>query len=369
MGLKTPLYEEHVRLGARIVDFGGWDMPVHFGSQIDEHQAVRSAAGIFDVSHMTVIDVCGSGARDYLRRLLANDVARLEQPGGALYSCMLNDAGGVIDDLIAYFLGNDEWRLVVNAATRERDLAWLHEKAEDFAVELTERSDLAMVALQGPQARSQAVAVIGAEYDDRVTKLKPFHATACGDVFAARTGYTGEDGLEVMLPDERAASLWRRCIDAGFAPCGLGARDTLRLEAGLNLYGQDMDETTSPLVSGLAWTIAWEPADREFIGRPALERERERGPEGKLVGLVLEGRGVLREHQRVRGDGGDSGEITSGTFSPTLKRSIALARVPRELESRCEVDIRDRWLEARIVKPPFVRKGNICAGILAGDPT
>ncbi|MGH8494697.1 MAG: glycine cleavage system aminomethyltransferase GcvT [Gammaproteobacteria bacterium] len=363
MGRKTPLHAEHARLGARSVDFGGWDMPVHYGSQIDEHHAVRTAAGIFDVSHMTVVDLDGKGTRDYLRHLLANDVARLTSPGKALYSCMLNSAGGVIDDLITYFRGEDRYRLVVNAATREKDLAWLREQAGDFDVQLEERDDLAMLALQGPAARATAARVLDAEQRAAALELEAFHAAELGDLFIARTGYTGEDGWEVILPGERAVECWRAFLDAGFVPCGLGARDTLRLEAGLNLYGQDMDETTSPLVSGLAWTVAWNPPERDFIGRAPLAEQKAEGVESKLVGLVLEDRGVLRGHQRVRADGAGEGEITSGTFSPTLKRSIALARVPRETGERCEVEIRDRWLEARVVKPPFVRNGKACAGI------
>ncbi|MBA3563943.1 MAG: glycine cleavage system aminomethyltransferase GcvT [Gammaproteobacteria bacterium] len=363
MSRKTPLHAEHARLGARSVDFGGWDMPVHYGSQMDEHHAVRNAAGMFDVSHMTVVDLQGEGARDYLRCLLANDVARLETPGKALYSCMLNAAGGVIDDLITYFRGENNYRMVVNAATRVKDLTWLREQAKGFAVELNERDDLAMLALQGPEARAKAAKLLDAGGRAAALALEPFHAAELGDLFIARTGYTGEDGWEIILPGDRAAEYWRQLLEAGFVPCGLGARDTLRLEAGLNLYGQDMDETTSPLVSGLAWTVAWDPSERDFVGRSALVEEKSQGVASKLVGLVLEDRGVVRGHQRVRADGAGAGEVTSGTFSPTLKRSIALARVSREIGGRCEVKIRDRWLEARVVKPPFVRNGEACAGI------
>lgn len=363
MSRKTPLHAEHARLGARSVDFGGWDMPVHYGSQMDEHHAVRNAAGMFDVSHMTVVDLQGEGARDYLRCLLANDVARLETPGKALYSCMLNAAGGVIDDLITYFRGENNYRMVVNAATRVKDLAWLREQAKGFAVELNERDDLAMLALQGPEARAKAAKLLDAGGRAAALALEPFHAAELGDLFIARTGYTGEDGWEIILPGDRAAEYWRQLLEAGFVPCGLGARDTLRLEAGLNLYGQDMDETTSPLVSGLAWTVAWDPSERDFVGRSALVEEKSQGVASKLVGLVLEDRGVLRGHQRVRAGDAGAGEVTSGTFSPTLKRSIALARVSREIGGRCEVKIRDRWLEARVVKPPFVRNGEACAGI------
>ncbi|HUO82503.1 MAG TPA: glycine cleavage system aminomethyltransferase GcvT [Gammaproteobacteria bacterium] len=361
MGQKTPLHAEHARLGARSVDFGGWDMPVHYGSQIDEHHAVRRNAGMFDVSHMTVVDVDGAGARDYLRRLLANDIGRLGSPGKALYSCMLNPGGGVMDDLIVYWRGNGRYRVVVNAATRDKDLAWMRKQAGHFAVELRERADLAMLALQGPQARARGAGALGGT--DRALALGPFEAVELGELFVSRTGYTGEDGWEVILPATLAVEYWRRCLDAGFVPCGLGARDTLRLEAGLNLYGQDMDEETTPLESGLAWTVAWEPAEREFTGRAALEAQKSQGVARKLVGLLLDGRGVLRGHQRVRAAGGD-GEITSGSFSPTLGRSIALARVSREAQGGCEVEIRGRWLGARMVKPPFVRNGKACAGVV-----
>lgn len=360
MGQKTPLHAEHAHLGARSVDFGGWDMPVHYGSQIDEHHAVRNDAGLFDVSHMTVVDLRGAGARDCLRRLLANDVGRLPAPGKALYSCMLAESGGVIDDLIVYLRGDGDYRLVVNAATRDKDLAWMRRQADGFDVELRERADLAMLALQGPQARAKAAAVI--DGGQAALALAQFHFAELGELFVARTGYTGEDGFEIILPGARAVECWRRLLDAGFAPCGLGARDTLRLEAGLNLYGQDMDEDTSPLESGLAWTVAWEPAGRDFIGRAALEAARKAGVTRKQLGLVLGERGVLRVHQRVRANGGE-GEITSGSFSPTLGRSIALARVPREAAGECEIEIRGRWLGARMVKPPFVRNGKPCAGI------
>ena len=356
MGDRTPLYGEHERLGARIVDFGGWDMPLHYGSQVEEHHAVRGDAGMFDVSHMTVVDFEGAGARDWLRHLLANDVARLQAPGKALYSCMLTEEGGVIDDLIVYFLAPDRFRLVVNAATRDKDLDWLLRQAQGIDVQVQERPELAMLAVQGPNARERAVALLPADDRAAALELTPFSAAQLGELFVARTGYTGEDGWEIILPGSAAAEFWRRLVSAGVRPCGLGARDTLRLEAGMNLYGQDMDESTSPLQSALGWTIAWEPAERDFIGRKALEAERAAGPSRKLVGLLLEDRGVLRAHQRVVTPAGD-GEITSGSFSPSLGRSIGLARVPVGAGERVEIEIRGRLLEARVVRPPFVRNG------------
>ncbi len=367
MGMRTPLYDAHVAAGARIVDFGGWDMPLHYGSQIEEHHAVRRHAGVFDVSHMTIVDVAGEGARDYLRVLLANDVARLTEPGKAIYSCMLNDASGVIDDLITYYLEPGRYRLVVNAATRDKDLAWLDARSAGFAVAVREREDLAMLAVQGPAARDLAARVLGPEAAGAALALKPFSAAAPGDLFVARTGYTGEDGFEIALPAGSAHKLWRRLLDAGVAPCGLGARDTLRLEAGMNLYGADMDETTSPLESGLGWTVAWEPAERRFIGRAALEAQRREGRLPRFTGLLLEGRGVLRNHQRVVVEGHDDGEITSGGFSPTIGRAIALARLPAGDYTRAQVDVRGKLLDVRVVDPPFVRKGKICVEGFNGE--
>jgi len=356
MGEKTPLYSEHERLGARIVDFGGWDMPLHYGSQVEEHHAVRTEAGMFDVSHMTVVDVAGAEAEAWLRRLLANDVARLQAPGKALYSCMLNDDGGVIDDLIAYYLGPQQYRLVVNAATRAKDLDWMQRAAEGLQVSVTERPELAMIAVQGPSARERAAALLPEADRAAALALAPFTAMPSGELFVARTGYTGEDGWEIILPGGHAVATWQALLAAGVRPCGLGARDTLRLEAGMNLYGQDMDETTTPLESALGWTVAWEPAERDFTGRAALQAQRDAGPPRKLVGLLLEDRGVLRAHQRVVTPDGD-GEVTSGSFAPTLGRSVGFARVPAGVGERVEVDIRVRLLSARVVRPPFVRNG------------
>ena len=360
MGLKTPLYDVHLKQGAKLVDFGGWDMPLHYGSQLEEHHAVRSDAGVFDVSHMAVLDLTGGRVREFLRYLLANDVARLKIPGKALYSCMLLPEGGVIDDLIVYYLGETWYRLVVNAGTRDKDLRWIRSHAEHYAVEVKERSDLAMLAVQGPTARDKVASLLAPEQRKAALDLKPFFGAAFGSWFIARTGYTGEDGFEIIIPSKDAADAWQRLIASGVKPAGLGARDTLRLEAGMNLYGNDMDESHHPLESGLAWTVAFEPQDRDFIGRGALEKSR-REPTHEQMGLLLVERGVLRTHQKVSSGNASSpvvdGEITSGTFSPTLNRSIALARVPRNPGERVQVDIRGKWHEARVVKPPFVRHG------------
>ncbi|HLT90522.1 MAG TPA: glycine cleavage system aminomethyltransferase GcvT [Woeseiaceae bacterium] len=367
MGRKTPLHDDHVAAGARMVDFGGWDMPLHYGSQIEEHHAVRRRAGVFDVSHMGVVDIGGEKARDYLRHLLANDVARLDGSSKALYSCMLNEAGGVLDDLIVYRLADGAYRLVVNAGTRDKDLAWMRAQAGSYGVTIRERDDLAMLAVQGPEAREATARVLGPETGPQALALGRFSATELGDRFVSRTGYTGEDGFEVALPAGEVGALWRSLLAAGVAPCGLGARDTLRLEAGMNLYGADMDETTSPLESGLGWTIAWDPADRDFIGRRALEARRGDPGLARFAGLLLEGRGVLRSHQRVVVEGKPDGTITSGGFSPTIGRAIALARLPAGDYTRAKVDVRGKLLDVRVVDPPFVRMGKICINGVNGE--
>ena len=357
MAQRTPLFDDHQAQSAKLVPFAGWEMPLHYGSQLQEHHAVRRDAGMFDVSHMQVVDFEGAQAGDFLRFLLANDVAKLKTPGKALYSCMLQPNGGVIDDLIVYYMRDDWYRMVVNAGTADKDLAWIGEQARAYDVTVQRQDDLAMIAVQGPNARAKAVPLLPEGLRADAEALKPFSAATDGAWFVGRTGYTGEDGFEVMVPAADAPAFWQGLTAAGVAPCGLGARDTLRLEAGMNLYGSDMDEDTSPLESGLAWTIAWEPAERNFIGRGALEAQR--GETGmKLVGLLLEGKGVLRDHQKIHAGGDEPvGEITSGGFSPTLERSIALARVPKDIGESCEVDIRGRRLAARVVKPPFVRNG------------
>ena len=356
MTLRTPLYSAHLAAGARLVDFGGWDMPVNYGSQIQEHDIVRTDAGMFDVSHMTIVDVGGAEAKTFLRHLLANDVARLGYDGKALYSGMLRLDGTVIDDLIVY-RADPGYRVVVNCATRAKDLDWINRVAHGYDVSIEERADLAMIAVQGPQALAKTRAVVCAAAQSTIDQLKVFQGLPVGRWFIGRTGYTGEDGLEIMLPAEQAADLWQRLQDGGVKPCGLGARDTLRLEAGMNLYGHEMDDHTSPLVANMGWTIAWEPASRDFIGRAALEEQKEHIGQ-RLVGLILRERGVLRAGQQLRTSAGE-GIITSGTFSPTLKLSIAMARVPIGCGNTAEVDIRGQWLPVELVSLPFVKLGNI----------
>jgi aminomethyltransferase len=355
MSSKTPLHAAHVEAGGKMVDFAGWELPIHYGSQMEEHKAVRESAGMFDVSHMTVVDIQGGQARDYLRHLLANDVAKLGEKGQALYGCMLDEKGGVLDDLITYWLDEGFYRTVVNAATRENDLAWMRRVAADFDVEIVERDDLAMVAVQGPTAREIVIEVLGAR---EAESLKPFRATTHGDYFIARTGYTGEDGFEVLLPAGEATGFWQALIEAGVEPCGLGARDSLRLEAGLNLYGQDMDTTTTPLESNLGWTVAFDPEERDFIGRDVLEKQKAEGAPRQLVGLVLGRGGIPRTGAVVHTPAGE-GQVTSGVFGPTTECPVALARIPAGEFDEVEVELRGRKLAARVVKPPFVRQGKV----------
>lgn len=346
-------------MGAKMVPFGGWDMPLHYGSQLKEHHAVRQAAGMFDVSHMLALDIQGRDSEAFLRHLLANDVAKLRLQGKALYSCMLNPNAGVIDDLIVYFMAPGSYRMVVNAGTAEKDLDWMEQQISAYAAEITARRDLAMIAVQGPQARGMAQPLLPESLRGPAAGLKPFFAVEDGDWLVARTGYTGEDGLEISLPAVEASAFWKALAEAGVAPCGLGARDTLRLEAGMNLYGHDMDESTSPLEAGLTWTIAWEPQERGFIGRQVLEAKRDKDDNLEFVGLVLDGRGVLRDHLKIYSGDAEIGEITSGGFGPTLDRSIALARIRPGSGESCEVDIRGKRLPVRVVAPPFVRNGQI----------
>lgn len=361
MGKRTALFDEHVALEAKIVDFAGWDMPLHYGSQLEEHKTVRSDAGMFDVSHMTVVDVQGQGARDFLSYLLANNVGRLQQPGKALYSCMLNQQGGVIDDLIVFYRGPADYRVIVNAATCDKDLAWLQQQGTAYEVEILHRDHVAMIAVQGPLAREKTHRALPAAAREEAQQLGPFFGVQCDELFISRTGYTGEDGYEIIVPAQQAVALWRALLDAGVKPAGLGARDTLRLEAGMALYGTDMDETTTPLESGLSWTVAWEPEERDFIGRAALTAQRQTGKLNKFVGLILNERGMLRNHLSVVDEHGEKvGEITSGSFSPVLGKAIAFARVSPQVTEHCHVLARGKMLTATVVRPPFVRNGKPC---------
>lgn len=354
---KTALHAAHLASGARMVDFHGWEMPLHYGSQLDEHRCVRTDAGMFDVSHMNVVDVLGAGGRQFLRHLLTNDVDTLQHAGRALYSCMCNEHGGIIDDLIVYQRAPDNYRLVLNSATRVRDLAWIRKQIIGFSAGLQERTDLTMLAVQGPNAIQKTLSILPPAQIDAVSTLAPFESVEVDQWFFARTGYTGEDGLEIIVPQNMINSLWTSLLEAGVKPCGLAARDTLRLEAGLLLYGQDMDETTTPLESGLAWTVKWQPEDRAFIGRGALLAQKQHNLKRKFVGLTLQDKGVMRSGQRVIVDGHTDGIITSGTYSPTLAQSIALARVPIETGDHVMIDIRGKQFPATVSKPRFVKHG------------
>jgi aminomethyltransferase len=363
---KTILNDSHRALGAKMVDFGGWDMPLHYGSQVEEHHLVRRDAGMFDVSHMTVVDLTGARVREFLRRLVANSVDKLKTPGKALYTAMLNPQAGVIDDLIVYYMNESFFRLVVNAATRDKDLAWINAQARTFGVDVRERSDFGMIAVQGPTARERVLGLLDDTGAQAAGKLGKFAAAEVRSkdgtpLFVARTGYTGEDGFEIVVPEDRAVALWNALLAAGVKPAGLGARDTLRLEAGMNLYGQDMDETVTPYEAALAWTVALD-ADRDFIGRDVLEAQKASGAPRQLIGLVMDDKGVLRHGQTVLTANGP-GEILSGTFSPTLGKSIAFARVPAGAPGDVQVDIRGRHVPVRVVRFPFVREGKAQDGI------
>ena len=363
MTFRTCLYTAHKKMGAKFVDFSGWDMPLHYGSQIKEHHCVRRDCGMFDVSHMSVVDIDGSDARTYLRYLLANDVAKIAEPGQGLYSAMLNDRGGVVDDLIVYVLPKG-FRLVLNCATGDKDLAWMNDYAQGFQVSLVQRDDLAIIAVQGPEAIARLSSVLGQARGDQINALNTFDSLfvsasqSCDAWQFARTGYTGEQGVEIILPGSAAEAFWWELHNAGVQPAGLAARDTLRLEAGFNLYGHEMDESISPLLANMAWTIAWQDKDRDFVGRSALLAARDAGPQNKLVGVLLSQRGVLRDGQVVYIAGCEQrGVITSGSFSPTLGYSIALARVPVQAGEWAEVMMRKKRETVRLIEPAFVRYG------------
>lgn len=355
--LKTPLFHQHELAGAKIVDFGGWALPVNYGSQIDEHHAVRKDCGMFDVSHMTVSEVRGDQTLEFLSYLLANDISKVSsQPGKALYSCMLNHDGGVIDDLIVYYLDDQHCRLVTNASTNQKDMAWIKQQSESYSVEFNELPELALIALQGPNALAICEQALDSGFAEIVKQLSRFQGAFHGQQFVGRTGYTGEDGVELILTAEHANSTWEKLIELGVQPCGLGARDTLRLESGMSLYGNDLDEDHTPIESGIAWSVA-NKDEREFIGKTVLQTAADQ----KLIGLILLDRGVLRGHQKVVLNDKEIGEITSGTFSPSLEKSIALARIDKQAKlaigDQVQIAVRNKHLNAVIAPSPFVKNG------------
>ena len=353
MTQKTPLYEQHLALSARMVDFCGWQMPLHYGSQLEEHHQVRQHAGMFDVSHMAIVDCSGERTQEFLRFVLANDVAKLKT-GRALYSCMLNEQGGIIDDLIVYRRSATDYRLVVNAGTREKDIAWLTEQAKQFAITVLEQKGKALIAIQGPEARQIFASCLPEATALQVMNLKPFHFLEASNLFIAATGYTGEPGVEIILDEKDATHWWERLLKTGVRPIGLGARDTLRLEAGLNLYGSDMDESVTPLASNIQWTVSLTP-DRPFIGKSALEAQIKAGNIPRLIGLLTSERVILRHGMPVLVNGSE-GVITSGAFSPTLGTSIAMARLPAGTETSAEVVVRGKPIPVKIISLPFLKK-------------
>ena len=355
--LITPFTPLHLAAGAKLTPFAGYDMPLHYGSQIAEHEAVRTNAGMFDVSHMMINDMSGPGAKAFFQKLITNDVVKLEKIGfgKALYSAMLTEQGGVIDDLIVYLMPFG-YRVVTNAGTREKVNAWFKKVAQQFDITIKERTDFAILAVQGPNAIAKVLEVKSA-WQETVSQLKIFQGCETQDgFFVARTGYTGEDGLEIMVPVQSVEAFWNALIKAGVAPCGLAARDTLRLEAGMNLYGQDMDEEINPLEAGLSWCVDLKDEGRKFIGKDSVLTKMHK-PHSKQVGLLLLGKGVLRGHQMFRNEAGELGILTSGTFSPSLKQSIAIARVPANTGKIGQVEIRGEWQDVRILSLPFVRNG------------
>ena len=355
----TALHDWHVAHGARMVDFAGWEMPLNYGSQLAEHEAVRRAAGLFDVSHMRPLDVSGPDARVLLRYALANDVAKLDaEPGKALYSTMLQGDGGIIDDLIVYHRGGGRYRIVLNAGGAEADTAHLQALADahGWRVTLQKRPDLGILAVQGPTARALAATVLAIP---ALADLGVFHALEQGDFFVGRTGYTGEDGVEIVAANGLLTDLADRLLVAGVRPAGLAARDSLRLEAGLGLYGQDMTTAVSPYASNLGWTVDLRAADRDFLGRAALEAELAAGDGARLVGLAMRD-GIPRHGYVVENASGQPcGVVTSGIFSPSLQCGIALARVDAALApgALSAVLVRGVRRPALVIKPPFWRNG------------
>ncbi|MBF0161007.1 MAG: glycine cleavage system aminomethyltransferase GcvT, partial [Magnetococcales bacterium] len=350
---RTPLFDRHVALGGKMVPFAGWEMPLHYGSQLREHEVVRQRCGMFDVSHMGVIDLQGDRVEKMLRFLLSNDIARIPDPGQAQYGLMLNATGGISDDLIAYRIDRQHFFLVVNAANRDKAVAWIRVHAPSYGVQVVDRRDGMILAVQGPQSAAQLRLALPEGLGKEIHALKPFHFFQKAGWRIARTGYTGEDGFELMLSADDGIMAWENLLRVGVTPIGLGARDTLRLEAGMPLYGHDMDGHTTPMVTGLAWTVAWEPLDRDFIGRQALAPLWGQNPTHKRVGLILQGRGVLRDHQEIFWQGKPAGQISSGGYSPTLEKGIALARLIRDVPvgSLCQVDMRGRFMDVQVVRP------------------
>ena len=350
---RTPLFDAHLRAGARMVEFAGWEMPVQYTSVLEEHHAVRNDAGLFDVSHMGVFAFEGPGALEDCNRLITNDLARIED-GRALYTVVTSERGGTVDDVICYRVSTERILVVVNAANREKDLNWFL----SHGAKVRDESDRwALLALQGPRAQSLLQPL--ASIDLGTIRFFRFAEAELGGkrAIVARTGYTGEDGFEIFCRPEDAEALWTALVDAGARPCGLGARDSLRLEAALCLYGHELTDEHTPFEAGLDWVVKLDKAD--FVGKEALLRQRAEGVKRKLVGFTLEDRGIPRSGYPVLHEGKEVGVVTSGTMSPTLKKPIGLAYVPAELASvgsTFEVKIRDKAAKARVIETPFYRR-------------
>jgi len=338
----TPFFDNHVLAGAKLVDFAGWALPIHYGSLVDEHHAVRSDAGMFDVSHMTVMDITG------------------DESTRAMYGCLCQPDGGVVDDVIVYRLSASHHRVISNAATRSKVLSWLQTTHEITELQCIASDALSMLAVQGPLAAKRLAALESDLFSQSVdiASMPAFSCQKLANAFIGRTGYTGEDGFEIIVPAADANRCWQLLVDAGIKPCGLGARDTLRLEAGMSLYGQDLDEEHSPFESGVGWTVDFSDAQRDFVGRTVLAQQHADGAGYCRIGLELSGRGVLRAEQVVCVGDRAVGKVTSGTFSPTLQRTIALARIERTAATSepLSVLIRNKPVAAYRVPVPFYKR-------------
>jgi aminomethyltransferase len=351
---RTPLFEQHEKLGAKLVPFAGWEMPVSYEGIREEHSAVRTHAGMFDVSHMGEVEVEGPAALAFLQRVLSNDVAAID-PGGAQYSCLCNEEGGVIDDLFAYRLGGDRYLLVTNSANHEEDLAWLGRWSRGFDVLVRDVADrYAMLAVQGPHARGIVSRTLGVELPPRMRvaagRVGGRPALVCG------TGYTGEDGVELLIDPDVAAPIWAELLDAGVVPCGLGARDTLRLEVCFHLHGNDLSLDRNPIEAGLGWCCSEETG---FVGAEAVARARAEGTAEKLVPFKIEGAGIPRQGNPAMAAEEEVGVVTSGSFSPSLEIGIGLAYVRAELAepgAEVEIDVRGKRRPARIASKPLYEK-------------
>lgn len=352
--MRTPLYDTHVRLNGRIVDFHGWELPVWYTGIMEEHLAVRTAAGIFDVSHMGEIRISGADAVAYLNGLTTIDVGTMET-GQAKYTFLLNEQGGIIDDLLVYCVKPDEYLLCVNASNREHDLAWLKAHVMAKVAIADESAQTAMLAVQGPAAARILEATLAFD----LTGMRRYHFTVresrFGRLMLSRTGYTGEDGVEIFLANAEAPALWETLVEAGAVPCGLGARDTLRLEMGYPLHGNDIDTTTTPLEAGLGFALDMHKPD--FLGKNRLQGQREAGLARRLTGLSLLEKGVPRQGYPCERGGQVVGRITSGSISPVLQVGIALAYLDAGVKAGDEIEImiRSKAIRARVVKPPFVQ--------------